>query len=110
MNKFAEFVCDTFADLGDIHCRKMFGGYGVYCDGLMFGLVADDVLYLKAGPGNAELFREKELEQFEYPRGGKMIKMSYYQAPEVIFEDQQEAVSWGRKSVDCARSAKKNKI
>ena len=57
---FAAHLEDLFAPLGAIKIRRMFGGAGLYCGGLMFGLVFDDVLYLKADDGNrADFERER---------------------------------------------------
>lgn len=109
MSEFADFVCDTFAPMGDIQCRKMFGGYGVYHRGLMFALIADDTLYLKTDDESSESYLQRGLDQFEYPRRGKMIKMSYFQAPEEVFEDQQEALAWGGRAFQCAAEAKAGK-
>ncbi len=54
----------------------MFSGYGIYHDGLMFGLVAGDTLYLKGDAENAN-HREKEgLGRFEYSSGERVVKMS----------------------------------
>jgi len=46
MSQFVEYLHEVFERFGPIRIRKMFGGYGVYHGGLMFGLVADDTLYL----------------------------------------------------------------
>ena len=45
---FVELLKDALSGLGPVSVRRMFGGAGVYADGVMFGLVADDTLYLKA--------------------------------------------------------------
>ncbi len=107
MSDFKDFLEDVFADFGEISCRKMFGGYGVYHDGIMFGLIADDILYLKADENSVDYFEQLDLPQFEYPKGDKLVKMSYYQAPEEIFDDQQEAKIWADRSFACALRAKK---
>ena len=44
---FIELLVDTLSGLGPVSVRRMFGGAGVYADGVMFGLVADDTLYLR---------------------------------------------------------------
>ena len=46
-NDFLEYVLDQFSAWGEVTVRKMFGGAGLYRDGKMFGLVADNVAYLK---------------------------------------------------------------
>ena len=56
MSDFSNYLHDVFQDFGQIYCRSMFGGTGVFYDGLMIGLVADDVLYLKADKNSSHLF------------------------------------------------------
>jgi hypothetical protein len=51
-DQFAAYAVEILSAVGRVAARRMFGGYGVYCDGTMFALVADDVLYLKVDDGN----------------------------------------------------------
>jgi len=85
----------------------MFGGYGVYHDGLMFGLVADDVLYLKADAESADAFVERGLPKFEYTKQGRRMQISYYAAPEEIFEDPDSARSWAVMAFEAALRGQK---
>jgi DNA transformation protein and related proteins len=48
MSEFVDSLDEVVAQFGAISAKHMFGGYGIYHDSVMFGLVADDVLYLKA--------------------------------------------------------------
>jgi DNA transformation protein len=75
----------------------MFGGHGIFLDGLMFGLVADSVLYLKVDKEIENEFKVKELEAFTYNKKGKEFKMSYYQASEEALEDADEMHTWANK-------------
>jgi DNA transformation protein len=85
----------------------MFGGYGLFHKGLMFGLVADDVLYLKADEALSPFFEERGLDQFQYQKRGKRYKLSYYMAPEEIFDDPVEAKGWAARSHEAAVRSKK---
>ncbi len=87
----------------------MFGGYGVYHHDLMFGLVADEILYLKADALSRQTFEKFGLPPFEFDREGKAIKMSYYQAPDEIFEDFEQAAQWARLAYAAATRAQKPK-
>lgn len=102
MSEFIEYLKEVFEHFGSIQPRRMFGGYGIYHDGLMFGLVADDVLYLKADDASKTQFEERGLDQFEYVKKGKPIKMSFYMAPEEIFDDPEEAKYWAGISYEAA--------
>ena len=77
MSEFTRYLQEVFELFGPISARKMFGGYGIYHQGLMFGLVADDTLYLKADAQNVAFFEELGLGPFEYHKQGKVMKMSY---------------------------------
>jgi DNA transformation protein len=90
------FLHEVFEEFGQVQTRPMFGGYGVYFEGVMFGLVADDCLYLKADETSRKAFLARGLTLFEYHRNGKTIKMSYYLAPEEMFEEPSEAAKWAR--------------
>lgn len=109
MNDFVKSLEDVFALFGPIRAKRMFGGYGIYHDDLMFGLVADDVLYLKADDMSCDAFVKKGLSQFEYDKGGKKIRMSYYMAPESIFDDQEKAKQWAELAFETAVRGKGNK-
>jgi DNA transformation protein and related proteins len=102
MSEFVEYLHEVFERFGPIRTRKMFGGYGVYHNGLMFGLVANDTLYLKADAENARFFEKEGLEQFGYNKNGRAIKMSYYEAPDGIMDDREQAAIWARRSFEAA--------
>ncbi len=73
----------------------------------MFGLVADDTLYLKADTDSAAHFEAKGLDRFGYEKHGKMIRLSFYLAPEEIFDDADVALLWGRRACDAALRARR---
>jgi len=102
LSEFTEYLIELFELFGQVSARKMFGGYGIYHRGLMFGLVADDSLYLKADEATAPQFVSRGLGQFEYNKAGKMIKMSYYLAPAEALEDPEQAAIWARLSFEVA--------
>ncbi len=100
--EFVSYLHEVFAQFGTIQTRRMFGGYGIYHQSLMFGLVIDDTLYLKADALSSPAFEQLGLAPFEYDRHGKIIKMSYYQAPEEIFEDFEQANVWAKRGYEAA--------
>ena len=105
MSEFTDYLIELFEQFGPVQARKMFGGYGIYNDGIMFGLVADDTLYLKADKSNVQEFESRGLVPFEYNKAGKLMKMSYYLAPAEILDDPDAAAIWARRSFMVARSA-----
>jgi DNA transformation protein len=106
MDEFVNYLHEVFRAFGPIDVRRMFGGHGVFHEGLMFGLVADGVLYLKADAEIADKFCRRGLEQFEYVKKGKAMKMSYFMAPDDIYDDPSVAKDWAALSYEAARRSK----
>lgn len=105
-DEFSQSLPDVFRLFGPVHLRRMFGGCGLFHDGLMFGLVLDGTLYLKADAQSAGLFTQRGLPCFAYARQGRSVSLSYYRAPESLFDDPEEAARWARQSFGAAlRSA-----
>ena len=96
MSEFIEHLKEVFREFGPITARRMFGGYGIYFDGIMIALVADDTLYLKADKVLAPRFEQHGLDQFMYPKGNKMVGMSYYLAPDDALEDPSVMCEWAQ--------------
>ena len=102
MSHFADSLHEVFAALGRVQIRRMFGGHGVFHDGLMCALVANDTLYLKCDAQTLPHFEALGLPPFCYERGGKSLPMSYRLAPEAVFEDRAEAALWSRRAFEAA--------
>lgn len=107
MSGYIEFLHEVFQSFGAITTRKMFGGHGIYHDGLMFGLVADEELYLKVDTLSVHEFTQAGLPAFEYNKNGKLMKMSYHKAPEDLYEDPEQALYWANLAYTAALRAKK---
>ena len=108
MSEFTDSLEAVFSLFGRVETRRMFGGHGVFHDGLMFGLVADDVLYLKADAESSGLFEDRRQPQFEYQKGTGSVKMSYYMAPEEIFDDAGAARDWAIRAFEAALRVRKS--
>jgi DNA transformation protein len=106
MSEFIEYLGEVFERFGTIQARRMFGGHGLYYDGLMFALVVDGVLYLKAEPKLAGTFRAQGLRPFEYQKNGKAVNLSYYTAPEEILDDPDQARDWANRAYEAAPRAR----
>jgi DNA transformation protein len=104
-DEFLEWIVDQFSMLGTVTVRRMFGGAGLYCDGRMFGIVADDTAYLKVDDSNREDFVRAGSSPFNpYPEiaTGK----SYYEIPVDILENPTVLAEWARRSLNIARRKK----
>ena len=73
---------DLFQYFGPITVRRMFGGEGIFADGLMIGLVMDDRLYLRTGEAERPRYLAEGCAPFSFAKGGKVIDTSYYTMPE----------------------------
>jgi DNA transformation protein and related proteins len=101
---FADFLREQLAPLGRLSLRRMFGKTGVFCDGLMFAMVTDDTLYFRVDDDNREAFKEAAVfPPLNYAKGGELIDLSFWRAPERLFDDQDELVSWARVAMGAAR-------
>jgi DNA transformation protein and related proteins len=108
-----EFRQERLSPLGPVRIRKMFGGAGVYVGERMLGLLDGDVLYLKADDGNRPMFAAEGLDPFTYEVGdGRKTMMSYWRAPERVYDDPDEMLVWARAALlaaECSGSKAKPK-
>ncbi len=107
---FVAHVLELLKGLGAVRARKMFGGYGLFFQDLMFALMADEVLYFKVDTQTEKSFQDLDLQPFIYDKKGKIFSMSYYQVPETCLEDQHKMHAWAEQAFDVAlRAAVKKK-
>ncbi len=85
-DEFIEYIIGQLAAWADVSARRMFGGAGLYCDGMMFGLIADDVAYLKVDDSNRDEFLRAGSSPFR-PYPDKKETMSYFEIPADVLED-----------------------
>jgi DNA transformation protein len=82
----------------------MFGKTGVFCDGFMLGMVRDNTLYFRVDDDNRATFQEAEsLPPLNYEKKGGTIDLSFWRAPERLFDEPDEFVTWGRAALAAAR-------
>ena len=103
-DSFAEFLREQLAPLGRVTMRRMFGKTGVFCDGVMFGMVTENMLYLRVDEKNRLAFKEAEaFPPLNYAKGGSTIDLSFWRAPERLFDEPDELVDWARLALAAAR-------
>lgn len=92
---FVDHVLDLMRPAAKASARSMFGGHGIYVDGRMVALVADDVLYFKCDDVNRPTFEALGLPPFDYEtRDGRRVVMSYYRAPDEAVESSAAMREW----------------
>jgi DNA transformation protein len=101
-DEYLMYVVEQLTCVGHVHPRRMFGGAGLYCDGLFFGLVADDVLYFKVDDSNRADYEAEGMGPFQ-PYPDKSYVMQYYEVPVDILESPPTLRDWAAKALAVAR-------
>ncbi len=105
-DEFVDHVLDMLTTLGAVRARAMFGGWGVYLDDVMFGLIAGDTLYFKVDNSNRGEFEAAGSSPFVYTGKNRPITMSYYEAPADALEDRDALQALARGAVAAALRAR----
>ncbi|NNC89051.1 MAG: TfoX/Sxy family protein [Akkermansiaceae bacterium] len=102
-------LIENLEALRGVTAKRMFGGHGIFKDGLMFALVADGIVFLKVDDQNAPEFEALDLEPFTFTRKktGKTSTMSYRRCPDTALERPDELLRWARSAHAAAKRAKK---
>lgn len=106
--EYREFVLEQMGRVVPVTSRRMFGGVGVYSDGLFFALMDDDVLYLKVDDSNRGDFEAAGAGPFR-PFGDDSHVMQYYELPAELLEDPDRLRPWLHRAIDVARAARTRK-
>ena len=106
-----DFIRDLFAAFGPVTVRRMFSGAGIFADGLMFGLVVRDVIYLKADATSIADFEREGCGPFTYTRGkskGRPTQhaLPYWRLPERLYDDPDALADWARRAFAAAERKK----
>ena len=93
-NAFIAYIIgDQLAELSGISARAMFGGYGIYNEGTIVGIVIDESLYLKVDESNKAEYEAMGSAPFQYSKkDGKAVSMSYWSVPPEVVEDRERLV------------------
>src|SRR5579863_143144 len=101
---FTEFLREQLMPLGRVTTRRMFGKTGVFCDGVMLGMVTDNTLYFRVDAHNQAAFAEAaSAPPLNYKKQGSMIDLAFWRAPERLFDEPDELVAWARLALGAAR-------
>ncbi len=100
--EYVDYLLESLAPLGPVVGKRMFSGVGLFLDGLMFAIVIDDQLWLKADDLNRGEFTALDLPPFTYPRQGKLTALSYYRAPDEALDAPHALLPWARSAFAAA--------
>ena len=93
---FLKHIMDRLSPLGEIRSKYMFGGWGVFSEGLMFAVFAGDSLYFKVDKSNRQMYEKAGSTPF--PHG-----ISYWEVPAEVAEDEKKLLDWAQISMDIAQ-------
>jgi DNA transformation protein len=101
------FVLEQLGRVAPVTGKSMFGGVGIYTQGLFFALIAEDRLYFKADDVTRPDFERQGMEPFR--PFGEDSAMGYYEVPADVVEDTAQLATWMQKAIEVATKAKHGK-
>ncbi|HRZ35484.1 MAG TPA: TfoX/Sxy family protein [Candidatus Paceibacterota bacterium] len=104
---YRDFVVEQLERVAPVTARSMFGGVGIYAQGLFFALIAEDRLYFKVDEATRPDFERLGVEPFR-PYGEENA-MGYYEVPADVLEDVAQLEPWMKRAIDVARKPNQGK-
>jgi DNA transformation protein and related proteins len=99
----ARFVAEMMSGFAPVLVKPMFGGFGIYWQGLMFALLLDETLYLKVDDTSQPHFDARGLQPFSYEtKDGKRGSLRYHEAPPEVYDEREHMAEWARLGFECA--------
>ncbi|HEV2150225.1 MAG TPA: TfoX/Sxy family protein [Longimicrobiaceae bacterium] len=106
--EFRDYVLEQLGRVAPVTSRAMFGGVGIYSEGVFFALMDDDLVYFKTDDTNRPDFERAGKGPFR-PFGEEAKPMRYHELPGELLEDPDQLRPWMEKALAVARSARKRK-
>ncbi|CAM5767433.1 competence protein TfoX [Labrys miyagiensis] len=103
-----EHLRDLFAGLPHLSIRRMFGGVGLYSEGIVFALGAFDEIWIKADAETMPLFEAAGSRRFTYQNQDRKIQLPYWSLPDSAIDDPEEALRWAKLGVAASLRAPKS--
>lgn len=100
--EYLDYLHDLFSAFAPVATRAMFGGHGVYRDGVIIAIVIDEAIYLKVDDATRAAFEAAGCEPFMYEARGKVVPMSYWSVPEDALDSPQEFRPWAQRAWEAA--------
>lgn len=100
--EFVEHAIDLLSGVGPVAARRMFGGHGVFAQGLMFAVLDDDELFLKTDELTRPRFEAAGCRRWYYVMKGERVDTAYYRPPDEAHEDAEAMLPWARLGLECA--------
>ena len=107
-SSFAIYVEEMLTQFGNFTFKAMFGGYGIYQNGLIFALIINDELYFKADKLSDKFYMEFDSAPFEYEGKNGVVRMNYWRVPSEVLEDEDLLEKWYKVAIEVAKGSKKD--
>ncbi|MBI3480386.1 MAG: TfoX/Sxy family protein [Nitrosomonadales bacterium] len=104
-NEFVDYAVELMAGWAPVSARRMFGGYGLYREGLMFALIVDDELFFKTDKDSVAQFERMDSHPFVYVSKSRNVQLSYWSAPGGSLESPAEMSGWCQSAYGAALRA-----
>lgn len=107
-NPFTEHILDLLSHFESIEARRMFGGEGIFQNGIMFAIVDEGKLYLKTDDTNRARFEAENLPPLTFSkRDGRTVTLSYHQCPDEALQRADTIAPWAELGIDASLRQKK---
>lgn len=108
--KDPDAIAQLFSEFGPVSVRRMFGGAGIFVDGLMIGMGYRDEIYLKTDDATARRFAAAGSSPFVYEAKGRELQLAYWRLPTRLYDDPAELAEWAKEALAVARRANDRRI
>jgi len=100
--EFANFVVELMTGFAPVQAKRMFGGFGIFWQGLMLGIIIEDKLYFKVDDVSEPRFAQRGLPRFQYESKGRTSSLRYCEAPPEVYDEPVHMEAWARLAYECA--------
>jgi DNA transformation protein len=101
--EFLKYVLEQLSTVRGVTARRMFGGVGLYGEGVFFGLIANDVVYFRVSDENRAAYEARGMRPFRPFPDKPHVSMSYFEVPAEVLEDGEVCAAWAVQSLAAAR-------
>lgn len=102
---YLDYILDQLSEFGEVEIKRMFGGVGLFHQGLMFGKIGGDIFRLKVDSENKQDYIDHGMQPYYSEK--KKKGMPYWEVPANILEHKTTLAEWAKKSYEAAVRAKK---
>jgi len=100
--EFANFVVELMAGFAPVQAKRMFGGFGIFWQGLMLAIIIEDKLYFKVDDISEPRFAQRGLPRFQYESKGRTASLRYCEASPEVYDEPEHMAAWSRLGYECA--------